>query len=102
MALQIIVKLVEALHYKLRIFGIPIQGATNVYCDHNSVVANAQFPESVLRRKHNSIAYHHVQEAAVAGSIRVAKEKHETNIANMLTKPLSGPWLRALCTKILF
>jgi len=71
-------------------FGIPIDGPTNVYCDNASVVTNAQIPESTLKRKHNSIAYHRVREAAAAGTIRVTKESNETNIADMLTKTVSG------------
>jgi hypothetical protein len=52
------VELIEGLRYKLRMFGIPIDGPTNVFCDNQSVVTNATMPESVLKRKHNSIAYH--------------------------------------------
>jgi hypothetical protein len=96
------VELIESLRYKLRMFGIPIKGASNVFCDNTSVVNNAQIPESTLRRKHNSIAYHRVCEAAAAGTIRVTKESHETNIADMLTKPVSGPRLRALCSRVLY
>lgn len=68
-ALRIAVELIEALRYKLRMFRIPIEGPTNVYCDNNSVVTNTQVPESTLCRKHNSIAYHRVQEAAAANTI---------------------------------
>ena len=34
MALKNGVKLVEALRYKLRMFGAPIEGTTNIYCDN--------------------------------------------------------------------
>ena len=27
-------ELIEALRYKLRMFGVPIEGATNIYCDN--------------------------------------------------------------------
>ena len=57
-AARIAVELIEGLRYKLRMFGIPIDGPTNVFCDNQSVVTNATMPESVLKRKHNSIAYH--------------------------------------------
>jgi hypothetical protein len=100
--LCIAVELIEALRYKLRMFGIPIEGQTNVYCDINSVVTNTQVPESTLRHKHNSIPYHHVREAAAANTIRVTKESHESNIADMLTKPVSSIRLRNLCARILF
>jgi hypothetical protein len=101
-AARIAVELIEGLRYKLRMFGIPIEGPTNVFCDNQSVVTNATKPESTLKRKHNSIAYHRVREAAAANTIRIAKEAHESNIADMLTKPVSGPRLKALCARVLF
>jgi hypothetical protein len=39
--MQICVDMIEALRYKLRMFGIPIEGGANVFCDNNSVVINA-------------------------------------------------------------
>jgi hypothetical protein len=96
------VELIESISYKMRMFGIPIQGPTNVYCDNASVVINTLIPASTLRRKHNTIAYHRVQEAAAAGTIRVTKESHETNIADMLIKPVNGICLRELCHRVLF
>jgi hypothetical protein len=101
-AARIAVELIEALRYKLRMFGIPLQGPVNVYCDNNGVVVNASQPESTLKKKHNAIAYHRVQEAAAAGTIRIAKEDTATNIADMLTKPLSGPRLKDLCSRVLY
>ncbi len=93
-------ELIEGLRYKLRMFGIPIDGPANVYFDNQSVVTNASKPESTLKKNHNAIAYHRVREAAAAG--RIAKEPHESNIADMLTKPVSGPRLKALCERVLF
>jgi hypothetical protein len=57
-AARIAVKLIEGLRYKLRMFGIPIEGPTNIYCDIQSVVTNTTQPESTLKKKHKSIAYH--------------------------------------------
>jgi hypothetical protein len=101
-AARIAVELIEALRYKLRMFGIPLQGPANVFCDNNGVVVNASQPESTLKKKHNAIAYHRVREAAAAGTIRIAKEDTATNIADMLTKPLSGPRLKDLCSRVLY
>ena len=33
---------VEGLQFKLCMFGIPVEGPTNVMCDNNSVVNNSQ------------------------------------------------------------
>lgn len=34
-------QLIESLRYKLRMFGIPIEGPTNVFCDNEVVTQNA-------------------------------------------------------------
>ena len=57
-ALRICKELIVALRYKLRMFGIPIEGPTNVFCDNHGVVLNSSRPESTLKKKHNAINYH--------------------------------------------
>ena len=96
-ALRICKELIVGLRYKLRMFGVPIEGPTNVFCDNRGVVQNASIPESVLLKKHNAINYHAVREAVAAGIIRVGKEEGETNLADMLTKNVSGKRLWDLC-----
>jgi hypothetical protein len=85
-AMRTALELIETLHYKLRMFGVSLIDAANVYCDNASVVTNTTRPESTLKRQHNAIAYHRACEAVAAGTIHVAKEDSETNIADMLTK----------------
>jgi len=79
---------IEGLRFKLRMFGIPILGPTDVLCDNRSVVNSAQRPESVLSKKHLSIYYHRVREAVAAGTIRVGKIESEKNLSDLFTKPL--------------
>jgi len=83
-------------------FGIPILGPANVYCDNQSVVNNATLPESVLSKKHNQICYHWVCKAVAAGIIWVAKEDSTTNLADILKKPLGLPQQRFLLERILY
>jgi hypothetical protein len=66
-ALQIGKELIVALRYKLRMFGVPIDGPANVFCNNRGVVMNASTPDYTLQKKHNSINYHAVREAAAAG-----------------------------------
>jgi hypothetical protein len=47
-------------------FGVPIEGPTNVFCDNRGIVKNVSIPESTLMKKHNAINYHAVREAAAA------------------------------------
>ena len=89
MALKNGVELVEALRYKLRMFGAPIEGATNIYCDNEAVYKNCSIPESTLRKKHHSIAYHRNREAVAAGTCWIAKVDPKTNLSDLLTKLLS-------------
>ncbi len=78
--------MVSALRIKLKCFGIPISGPTNVICDNNAVVQNTSIPESTLSKKHNAINYHIIGEAVAAGIILVGKEDTLTNIADVFTK----------------
>jgi hypothetical protein len=59
----IAVELLESLRYKLRIFGVPLEGPVNTFCDNSCVVTNSMQPASTLKKKTNSIAYHTVWEA---------------------------------------
>jgi hypothetical protein len=101
-AMRVAVELVESLRYKLRMFGVPIEGPTNVFCDNEAVTKNAIFPESTLKKKHNAIAYHRTREAVAAGTIRVTKEDGKTNLADVLTKPLSQTTKDFLCDRFMY
>jgi hypothetical protein len=57
----------RGLRYKVRMMGVALSGPTFVYGDNMSVVHNTQRPESVLKKKSNSICYHAVRESAVMG-----------------------------------
>jgi len=89
-AMKYAVELIEALRYKLRMFGVPIDGPTSVFCDNQAVVTNCSTPESTLKKKHHSINYHRNREAVAAGIIQIAKEGTKTNLADVFTKVM-GP-----------
>jgi hypothetical protein len=61
------IKTYRGLRYKLRMMGVTLSGPTFVYGDSMSVVHNTQMPESVLKKKSNSIFYHAVRESAAMG-----------------------------------
>ena len=99
---RIAVNLVESLRYKLRMFGVPIEGPTNMFVDNSSVVLNATVPSSTLKKKHNSIAYHRIREAIVALIIRIGEVNGKKNLADMFTKPLPAGELTNMIQKILY
>ena len=62
-------------------FGIPLDGPANVFCDNKAVYCNAKFGESKLKRKHNLICFHLVREAVAAGKMVIFKvDRKEENI----------------------
>jgi hypothetical protein len=82
-AIQIATEWIKALRYKLRMFEIPIEGATNVLGDNESVVNSALKVEARLNKKHNAICFHTVREASTANWIQVGWEPTASNIAGI-------------------
>ncbi|KAI2492438.1 Reverse transcriptase (RNA-dependent DNA polymerase) [Fragilaria crotonensis] len=101
-AMKIAVELIEGLRYKLRMMGVPVEDPCNVFCDNEAVAKNSTRPESTLKKKHQAIAYHRTREAQAPGTVRIAKEDGETNLADIFTKLLAGPKHRDLSQRILW
>jgi hypothetical protein len=52
-----------------------------------SVVLNNTVPSSVLKKKHNAIAYHRVREAIAARIMKLSCIKSEENVSDLSEKP---------------
>ena len=89
MTMKTAVEHMEALRYKLRMFGIPMEGPTNVFCNNETVFKNTLIQDSTLRKKHTSICYHRARGAVAARTMQVAKEGTATNLSDLFTKPLT-------------
>ena len=96
------VKLIAALRYKLRIFGVPIDGSTDMFCNNEAVYKNASMPESQLQKKHHSISYQISRESIVSGASRIAKEDIDTNLADLFTKVFPRPKREILLNKFTY
>jgi hypothetical protein len=101
-ALKTAVEMIKGLRYKLRMMGVEIDGPTQVRVDNQSVVKNSSLPESTLKKKSHSIAYHYVRENVANGTIRIGYESTTTNLADCLSKPQSGAKRRELVSQILY
>ena len=84
------VETLRGLRYKLRMMGIPISGPSLVYGDNMSVIHNTQRPESLLKKKCNSICYHGVRESVAMGETLTTHVQTLENYADLLTKVLYG------------
>ena len=101
LAMRLAIEMIEGLRYKLRMMGVPITEECAVFCDNSAVVTNSR-PESTLKKKHAAINFHRVREAIAAGTIKVAKEGTQTNLADILTKLMPGSKMKDLLAHILW
>ena len=85
-AMKNFVELIAALRYKLRTFGVLIDGSTDILFNNEAVYKNASMPKSQLRKKHHSISYHTSREAVASGAYKTAKRDTETNLLDLFTK----------------
>ena len=69
-------------------FGVPVDGSTEIFCDNEAVYKNSSTLEFHLRKKHHSILYHMSREAVAIGACRMVKEDTETNLSDLFTKAL--------------
>ena len=88
-AVKTAVKLAEVLWYKLRMFGVPIDRQTSVFCDNEAVYRSTVLLESTLNKKYYSVAYYRCRESVTAQTIRVAKKGILKNLVDLFTKIMS-------------
>ena len=83
---------IKGLKYKLQMMGIPCDEPAYIEADNQSVLCNTTIPDSTLKKKSQSIAYHMVREGAARDEWRTAYISTHDNEADLLTKQLpSGP-----------
>jgi hypothetical protein len=80
----------RGLRYKLRMMGVTLSGPAYVYGDNMHVVHNTHWPESVLKKKSNSICYHVVHESAAMGESLIGYVPSVDNPAHICTKVVPG------------
>jgi len=78
----------RGLRHKLRMMGIPVNGCCCIHADNQSVLANSSIPESTLKKKSQSVAFHFVREGAARDEWRTACVNAHDNEADLLTKSL--------------
>jgi hypothetical protein len=101
-AARVAIDTIIEFRYKLRMLGVPIDGPAMMLGDNMSVVLNTTIPSSMLKKKHNAIAYHRVREAIAAKIVRFAHIPSVDNMADILTKPLPSEGFHRLVKPLLF
>ena len=93
---------IRGLRYKLRMKGIPVVGHAYVFGDNQSVLANTTIPDSTLKKKSQSIAYHFVREGSARNEWRTTYINTNDNDSDLLTKVLPyGEKRRRFCRNLL-
>ena len=82
--------------------GVKIDGPTYVYCDNMSVIHNTSNPESVLKKKSNSICYDFVRQAVGMRKCLTTHFPTAINWVDLLTKVLYGKKRLELVRGVLF
>lgn len=101
-ALKHCIETLRGLRYKLRMMGVPIAGPSLIHGDNLSVITNTTVPESTLKKKSNSICYHACRESVAMGESVARHVRTGNNLADLLTKVLSGEKRRRLVGLILY
>ena len=73
----------RGLRYKLRMMGILCDQPSHIYGDNQSVLANMTMPDSTLKKKSQSIAYHFVCEGSACREWRMAYMNTHDNKADL-------------------
>ena len=79
---------IHGLRYKLCMMGILCTSPAFIFGDNQSVLANTTIPDSTLKKKSQSIAYHFFREGAARDEWRTTYVNTHLNPADLLTKTL--------------
>ena len=103
MALKTGTEYLRGLRFKLRAMGIPVTKLVFVYGDSKSVLCNTTAPDSQLKKKLNSVAYHHCREGVALDEWRTCYLNTNENMSDMMTKPLpAGEKQENFCKKLFY
>ena len=89
-AMKVGMEAMRGLWYKLRIMGVRLSGPSYFYGDNMSVIHNTQRPESMLKKKSNSVCYHYCRESVAMGESITGHVPMKQNPADLCTKVIPG------------
>ena len=101
-AMRLAVEMINALKYKLWMFGIKImEYETKIFGDNNEIIINTSFLESTLKKKRHSINYNYVRESIAEGIVLIFKVDTGSNLADLFTKLVDRVKRKEIIQKIL-
>jgi hypothetical protein len=85
-AAKLAVEQIMAMRITLRYLGVEVHGPTHMFGDNGSVVTSASVPDSPLRKRHQSLAYHYTREAIASKAVDFRHIPGDLNPADILSK----------------
>ena len=79
---------VQGIFYKLHVMGVPLETPTFIYGGNMSVMHCTYKPETMLKKKANSVCYHYIHEAVATDKCRTGHIGMHENCTDVATKPL--------------
>ena len=76
--------------YKLLMMGVGISGPSYIYGNNMSVIHNTLRPESMPKKKSNSICYHAIRKSVAMGESLTGHIGTNKNVGDLATKVLYG------------
>ncbi len=92
----------RGLRYKLRMMGIRIDNPSYIDGNNMSVIRNTQQPESMLKKKSNSICYHAVCKSVAMGEALTGHIGTDENVGDLATKVLYGQKWQYMVSQLLY
>ena len=90
MAMEQVIEYLRVIRYTLRMFGIPVDEPAFIYGENQLVLINASAPESTLKKKSQSLAYHFIREGCTSDEWSTTYIHTLLNVSDLMTEPLSG------------
>ena len=90
MAMKQAADYIRGFRYKIRMFGIPFEEPYYMYSENQSVLEGSTIPESTLKKKAQSIAFHFIREGCEADECRTTYISKLENISDLIKKQTSG------------
>jgi hypothetical protein len=82
--------------------GSRISGPSYIYGDNMTVIHNTQRPESMLKKKSNSICYHAVRKSVAMGESLTGHIGMNENVGDLATKVLYWQKRRYMVSQLLY
>ena len=102
MVMKIGMESLRGLRYIIRMMGVGISGPSYIYGNNMLVIHNTQRPETMLKKKSNSICYHAVRESVAMGESLTGHIGTNENVGDLATKVLYGQKRRYMVSQLLY